>query len=282
VVWANAACHLPWAAERLFEIRRLSINPDMNNALQEVCRASLPREALPVLAGLRARSGVEVTLDGERAWVSWPAGDEEVLRRVLPVSGAELYVLRAGHWHRFGRHLPTFGAGPENEPQALDRVLFPAPVQPVPPPGLELHPVALGLAPDSRPRRSAAALCGLEELVAWADTVPSARLTKLRAAHRDGRVLLLGERLPPLAAAERFWGEQVLVPLGCRPDPDLPESAIRAALGAEAEELLLLRAAASDRASALPQAASVEVIVRAALTPLTRAGLRLAVRGAGA
>jgi hypothetical protein len=260
----------------------------MTTPLQEVCRASLPRQALPVLAGLRARSGVEVTLEGERAWVSWPEGDEEVLRRVLPVSGAELYVLREGRWHRFGRHLPAFGASPANEPQALDRVLFPAPVQPVPPPGLELRPIPLGLAPDRRPRQTAAVLCGLTELVAWADTVPSARLAKLRAAHRDGRVLLLGETLPPLASAERFWGERVLVPLGCRPDPDLPESALRAALGAEAEELLFLRAAGCSLSPLSPlgrgetERASVEVIPRAVLAPLTRAGLRLALRGAGA
>jgi hypothetical protein len=246
----------------------------MTTPLQEVCRASLPRAALPVLAGLRARPGVEVTLEGERAWVSWPAGDEEVLHRVLPVSGVELYVLREGRWHRFGRHLPAFDAEPEDEPQPLDRVLFPDPVRPLPTPSLELRPLPLGLAPDRRPRQAAAALCGLGDLAAWADTVPAARLGTLRAAHREGRVLVLGERLPPLPAAERFWGESVLAPLGHRPDPDLPESALRAALGAEAEELLLLRV------SARPRTASVEVIPRAALAPLTRAGLRLA-SGAG-
>src|SRR5690242_6893776 len=106
----------------------------MTTPLQDVCRAALPRAALSVLAGLRARPGVEVTLEGERAWVSWPAGDDEVLRRVLPVSGVELYVLREGRWHRHGRHLPAFGAAPEGETQALDRILFPAPVRPASPP----------------------------------------------------------------------------------------------------------------------------------------------------
>jgi hypothetical protein len=260
----------------------------MTTPLQEVCRASLPREALPVLAGLRARSGVEVALEGERAWVSWPAGDEEVLRRVLPVSGVELYVLRESSWYRFGRHLPAFGAAPAGGPQALDRVLFPAPVQPVPPPALELRPMPLALAPDRSPRQTAALLCNLTELAGWADTVPSARLGALRAAHREGRVLLLGRRLPTLPGGERFWGERVLVPLGYRPDPDLPESALRAALGVEDEELLLLKAGCGAASPLSPlgrgeqEWASVEIIPRSALAPLTRAGMRLALRGAGA
>jgi hypothetical protein len=244
----------------------------MTTPLHEVCRASLPREALPALADLRARSGVKVALEGERAWVSWPEGDEEVLRRVLPLSGAELYVRRAGHWHRFGRHLPAFGAEPASEPQALDRVLFPAPVQPLPASAGAMQPVRLRLARDHRPRRATAALCGLAELSAWADTVPTARLEALSGVRRGGQVFLLGDRLPP--GGERFWGEDVLVPLGCQPDPDLPESAVRAALGAAEEELLLVKLAPGNLAE-------VEGIPRRALEPLSRAGLRLAQREAG-
>jgi hypothetical protein len=228
----------------------------MTTPLQEVCRASLPRDALPVLAALRARSGVHVTLAGERAWVSWPEGDEEVLRRVLPVSGVELYVHRDGRWHRFGYHLPAFGATSEGEPQPLDRVLYPAPVQPVPPPTSRLQPVALGLAPDHRPRQASAGTYGLGELTAWAEAVPSARLGVLLVACHNGRVLLLGQRLPPLPGGARFWGERVLVPLGHRPEPALPQSAICEALGAGAEELLLIRAACGLAGSlAKPQAA---------------------------
>src|SRR5262245_8076983 len=213
----------------------------MTTRLHEVCRASLPRAALAVLAGLRARSSVHVTLEGERAWVSWPEGDEEVLRRVLPVAGVELYVHRDGRWHRFGHHLPAFGAAPGGEAQPLDRVLFPAPVQPSPPPASRLQAVVLRLAPDHQPRQASAGAYGLGELTAWAEEVPSARLSALRAACHNGRVLLLGRRLPPLPGGERFWGERVVVPLGYRPEPALPESALREALGAAEEELLLVR-----------------------------------------
>src|SRR5438552_1272829 len=82
------------------------------------------------------------------------------------------------------------------------------------------------------------------------------------AACRGRRVLLLGERLPLLDGAERFWGETVLIPLGRRPEPELPESAVRAALGVGEEELLLFANV------------DVEIISRAALQSLSRARIR--------
>jgi hypothetical protein len=284
----------------------------MTTPLHEVCRASLPREALPVLAGLRARSSVHVTLDGERAWVSWTEGDEEVLRCVLPVAGVELYVHRDGRWYRFGHHLPSFGAAPGGETQPLDRVLFPAPVLPLPPPTARLQAVPLRLAPDNRPRQASAGAYALNELTAWAEAVPSKRLGALLAARLGGRVLLLGQRLPPLPGGERFWGERMLVPLGYRAEPALPESAIREALGAAEEEMVVVsgaQGAATETSrhsvlstqysvldpppavpshaqpgkpflQTLPLRAEVEAIPRAAFEPLTRAGLRLALREA--
>src|SRR5207253_2598256 len=156
-----------------------------------------PAEALPVLAALRSAPGVEVTLADGGAWVRWPAGNDEVLRRVFPVAGVELYALRGGRWHRHGHHLPAFQAAPAAEARPLDRVLHPAAVEPLPVPAPELQPVRLALVPDARPRQTTAAACGLAELTAWADTVPAVRLGGLRAACCAGRVLLLGER-PPL------------------------------------------------------------------------------------
>jgi hypothetical protein len=76
-------------------------------------------------------------------------------------------------------------------------------------------------------------------------------------------VLLLGSRLPPISDAVRYWGEAVLVPLGYRPEPEVPPAALRAAAGAADEELLLLGEAGA------------ELIPRGAFSPLTRAGVRL-------
>jgi hypothetical protein len=75
---------------------------------------------------------------------------------------------------------------------------------------------------------------------------------------------LLGDRLPLLPDSKRFWGSAVLTPLGYRPDPSLPESALREALAISEDEMLLW---GHD---------SVEIIGRRAFTLLTRAGVRLA------
>jgi hypothetical protein len=58
----------------------------------------------------------------------------------------------------------------------------------------------------------------------------------------------------------------VLVPLGYRAEPALPEPLLVRTLALEVEELALLT---SD---------AVEIVSRRALAPLTRAGIRLALR----
>jgi hypothetical protein len=77
-------------------------------------------------------------------------------------------------------------------------------------------------------------------------------------------VLLLGPKVPLLPRGERLWGERLLVPLGLRPEPALPEIDLLTALDVGREELAVL------------QAEGVEVLPAAALQPLTRAGIRLA------
>ena len=59
------------------------------------------------------------------------------------------------------------------------------------------------------------------------------------------------------------------MPLGFRPDPDLPPATLREAIGAEADELALLHEGGTER------------IPRAAFQPLTRASIRLALREGG-
>src|SRR5262245_51548946 len=141
----------------------------MASLLHDVCCASLPAAALPALAEVRCVRGVRAALAGDRAWVRWEAGDEQVLGCVLPVAGVILYALRDGHWYRPGRHLPDF-----TFPQALDfrplaDVLTPAAVQALPAPVLSLRPLRLGLAADDRPRQTTALECDPAELARWVD-----------------------------------------------------------------------------------------------------------------
>jgi hypothetical protein len=236
----------------------------MASPLHDVCCASLPRSALPALAEVRCVPGVRAALAGERAWVRWEAGDEQVLGCVLPVAGIILYSARDGLWYRPGCHLPDFAFPAALDFRPLAHILTPATIDTLPAPAADFAPVRLGLVPDDRPRQTAAMECNLEELARWADTVPAMRLASIRAAILQGRLLLRGKRLPLLPSGTRYWGEAVLVPLGYRTEPELPESAVREALGVGEEEILLL---SLERAEALP---------RAVFQPLTRAGIRRA------
>jgi hypothetical protein len=232
--------------------------------VHDISCASVPEESLPALAAIRAHQNVTVALACGRAWVRWQAGDEAVLRALLPIAGVHWYVQKKEHWHRFGYHLPAFDLPLNATYRPLHHLLTPAPVEAVPPPAYRADPVAIRLTADVRPRPTTALRCNVRDLQRWADSVPSGRLESLRAARCGAKLLLLGSRLPPLRAGERFWGESVLVPLGQRLDPELPSDAIREALLIAADELLLLTGAAA------------EVISTAALRPLTRAQIRLA------
>lgn len=227
--------------------------------------ASLPASALAALADLRRESGVTVTVAGGRAWVRWRPDAGLVLRRVLPIPGAELYTRRDGLWYRHGNRLPSFGLPVDGGTSVgLERAVIPAPVVPEPPGGEPTQAVAVRLVRDDRARTPRGLRCTLGEIAPWAELAPTARLASLLAAWDGERVLVLGDRLPPVAGGERFWGGRVLTPLGFRPDPDLPESALGAALGGGTDAILALTGA------------GVEVVPRAAFRPLTRAGLRLA------
>jgi hypothetical protein len=235
----------------------------MPTPLDGVCLASFPRDALAALAEVRCEAGVEVAFVGDRAWVRWPVGGD-VLRCLLPVSGAELYELRDGLWYRPGARLPAFDVPAVTSPKPLAHVLTPAPVQPLTPDQALPRPLPLRLVRDARPRTATALCCPLGELARWADGATSAALAAVRAAVSGNVALLLGGRLPPLPGAERFWGERALVPLGFRPEPSWPESALADALGLGDGELALLRESGAV------------VVAADALRPLTRASARLA------
>jgi hypothetical protein len=238
----------------------------VSTRLDHVCYASLPPDALAALAGLRRRRDVTVRRHAGRAWVRWPSGDDAVLACLLPVAGADFFLRRGDHWYRPGEHLPAFGLPPDDGGQPLDQALFPTRVEPTPVGDPVIIPQQIVLVRDTTPRPAAALRCRLAEVGRWADTATTAELAAVRGACCDGTVLLLGARLPALAGAERFWGAAVLVPLGLRFEPALPEAALREALGVDAGELLVLTPGAA------------EAVSRDALRPLTRAGVRLAVR----
>src|SRR5262245_39432299 len=212
----------------------------MATPLDRVCCASFPGDALALLGDLRCHPDVRIAFLGVRVWLFWQPGDGQVLDRVLPLQGVELYERRGYQWHRAGQSLPAFDFPGELTTQALDCVLTPAPFQPVLSCASALQPTRLRLVRDERPRRATALVCEMNILNGWAESATTAALEQIQAARSGRLVLILGQRLPPLAG-ERFWGTSLLVPLGFRPEPALPEAALREALGLEAEEIALLR-----------------------------------------
>jgi hypothetical protein len=234
--------------------------------LDDVCFASLPEDAMPFLAEVRCLEGVEVMVQDRRAWVRWPAGNEAVLRCLLPVPGVELYVSRHGLWFRPGANLPSFEVPDLSPVRPLVQVLTPAPIQPVPPAPVSWVAEQLRLVRDTRPRSATALYCDLRLLTRWAETATSAALSRLEGACLGDKVLVRGQRLPPLADAERFWGCRVLIPLGFRQEPDWAESALAEALGLGSGELILLRSG------------SAVVVPENVLGRLCRASVRRALR----
>ena len=234
----------------------------MNPVLADVCCASIPLDALPHLAALRTSPKLRVQQVNGRLWLYWPAGAEDVLQCVMPIHSVELYALRDGKWYRPGLRLPVFDVPDENGAKALVHWLSPAPLAALSPLGSATKPLRFRLARDNRPRPTTALVCPAAVLLKWAELATTRQLESVEVAACDRRALLRGKGLPVLAGATRYWGGDVLFPLGFRWEPDLPESAHRDVLRLEPANIALVH---NDE---------VELVPRAALQSATRAGVR--------
>ncbi len=230
-----------------------------------VSAAQLPQEHLAALAAVRNFADVRVLLEDGVAWVCWPAGRGEVVRCLLPVPGVVFYSQRAGAWARFGHLVPTDDAPPATEGKPIAEVLVPARFEQIPLNTALPAPVVLTVVRGGSPKPATALICTIAELAEWADTATTAELARVRGARTGDRVALIGEQLPTILRAKRFWGRDVFVPVGFRPEPNLPTPALLAATGTTPKEFLFLDETGAD------------VIPRGAFEPLTRAGVRLGV-----
>jgi hypothetical protein len=158
----------------------------------------------------------------------------------------------------------------------LHRVLLPMPVEAQRPSRHLAEPQPARLVRDERSqvRPVSGFRCPLHVLAAWADDATSARLASLQwiwsaGSERQGSgalALVLGMHvvLPLLSEGVRFWGTDLLVPLGFRVEPGLPESALRHAIGVDTNELVVW------------DEHGFEVVARGIFRPLCRGGVRLA------
>ena len=223
----------------------------------------LPANGLAALSPVRVRDGIFVTSIGSKVWVTWPLGVEQVWQRLLSVPAAEFFELRNGRWYELGHSLPRFDLPPQGEARRLDATLFPSPLQPEPLRDIFIKRVSLRLVSSDRIRPTAAIRVSIVDLLSWAERAITADLSGCRAARFGDRVILRGAKLPAIAGAERFWGGRVWLPLGYHAEPDLPETALRAAADAPLDEILLITEAGP------------EMIPENAFQPLTRAAARM-------
>ncbi len=233
----------------------------------DVRAARLPADGLTALAPVRCCPGVTVHAAGGQAWVVWPDRHDDLVRCLRPVRGVEFFANRGGRWYHFGRRLPTSEQPPAGGGVPLDRAVVPAAVTAIAPPETAGRPLALGVVRGGPPREASALRCPVCDLARWADTATTLEIESVRAARCGPRAILLGTRLPSVPGGERFWGDHVLIPLGYRAEPDLPEHLLREACQVARDELVIL------------DAGGAEVIPERAFAPLTRAGLRLALAG---
>ncbi len=234
----------------------------MHKPLQEISGAGIPEAALGALADLRCVPGITVILADGRAWLRWPAGEERVLERLLAVGGVELFVRRDAGWSRFGSLLPGVSLPFDRPAQPLAQALMPAPVATAAMATAMLQALRWSLVRLDALRATSALRCRASDLLAWSDRVTSARLAELQAVCSGDRLLVMGGRLPEITTGERFWGRTLLLPLGWRTEPEIPQHCCREILGLGADELLLYTEAGS------------EVVSQGDLQTLTRANVR--------
>jgi MoxR-vWA-beta-propeller ternary system domain bpX2 len=253
----------------------------MTASWKDARRASLPVEDLPVLARLRCQGEFRVLIKERVAWLSWEQESDGaldmVVRLILPLVGAGLYVERGGHWYRIGEHLPVFDVprGDLADWVPIDRAIFPEPVEGVQAERDPEAPMPLRLVRDAvLPARLASGLrCSLSGLRFWAERATSAQLAALSGAWigqgltegSEAQVFLTGssESLPLLPEGVRYWGTDLLVPLGFRVEPNLAAAAIRRAIGARHDELAVI------------DQDGIELIPRTVLARLSRASIRM-------
>lgn len=232
----------------------------------EACRAArVPAAGIALLASHRVAGGISVTV-GDPAWVTWEGQRPDVIATILSIPGAELFEPRDGRWRRPGERLPAFGLPPKGDAVPLDRAILPAPFTGVELSKRELRRVALQLVRCEVPRPTTAIRCPIAALQRWADGALTSDIANINGARNGDACWLLGNKLPTIADAERFWGDRVLIPLGFRVEPDWPESALREAAAVGPDELLVLT---TDTTEAIPNDT---------FRPLTRAAIRRASR----
>ena len=234
---------------------------------EQVHEARIRATDLTCLALLRDRPDIRVRLVEDVAWLNWTTSQADVVRALVPLPGVTFFQSTHGLRRRFGSRLPTNEAPPIAEERSLAGVLSPSLPAPVQPSGGAFAGVSLRLIRCEFPQPTTALVCELAALRFFADTATTAELAGVSGLRTGDRAILFGLRLPLIPGAARFHGQDVLMPVGFRLEPELPAAVIRSAVSAKPHEVLLI------------SETEFQLIPQDRAEPLTRAGIRLALAG---
>lgn len=204
--------------------------------------ARLPREAAGAAAALRLRTDILVAEGGGHVWLRGQTLSPELELELRKLPGAERFDLDdAGGLTPRGAHVPTTSLPPELTWQKPDEFFRMTP-QPVALAGEPPHRATLRVVREvaAREREANVLVASLQAWVQYASTAPIVRLRPLRfAASADGRVLVRGAPLPPLAGRRYVEREGVALPGGFAFSPAIDAASVRALLGTDPQSLAL-------------------------------------------
>lgn len=235
-----------------------------NDPWQSLAAARLPAAGLAALAAVRHFPDVTVQMDGDTAWVHWPAGRLDVVNCLMPVAGAIFYRPVGDEWFRFNSRLPASECPPETDKLPVSSVIVPERMEPRAPFDADASSIVLTVVRGGPTRPATAMLALMRDLASFAETATSRELSSVQGALDGDRAILLGPSLPSVPNATRYWGESLFVPLGHRVEPELPPELVHVAVGATADDFVFLNESGA------------EIVPRSAFRSLTRAMLRLA------
>lgn len=166
------------------------------------------------LGSLRCEPGLQAAVHEEQVWLRGIRGKDQ-----LPLAVRRLPLRQTFRMDAEARLFPPGGLTPTGRlPQAewLDLTRFlpvELPVSALPAVATDRIPVRLR--PSGRAEKGAALLLDRAVWTAWVDGAPASRLERLRfAGSEQGRVLVIGDILPPLPGCEYWMRHYNLLPAG--------------------------------------------------------------------
>ena len=171
------------------------------------------------VAALRLGRGIEICEIGGAIWLRGASNDEKLDVALRKLPGAERFtVLIDGQLQGVGKRVPK-GRLPDGNWIPLDRWITLEP-QPAALRGETSGRVELRLVRSSAEHEPNVLVTHMERWAAYARGAPKVRLERLRfAAAADGRVLVRGTPLPPIAGERLVERDRIAVPCGLELSP---------------------------------------------------------------